>query len=164
MSVSVPNSLQMFYWHLEGHTVLRNKCKFTKKQQNVTTVLFGVKQSYQRIRKIKAEESSAEERVLLLSPAFPFPFLQLPFPPIFPSLKGGWSAPVTLKFFIPCCIYMEKIIKSADRDRVQTKFFCIDIIMEVISNVMDVPWEQVHPGCLKRRHCMSIYEKKSVCS
>lgn len=61
--------------------MLRNKCKFNNKQQNVTTVLFVVKQSYQRIGKIKAEESSGEEGVLL--PSF---FLQR-FLPSFSSIS-----------------------------------------------------------------------------
>lgn len=166
MSVSVPNSLWMFYWHLEGHTVLRNKCKFNKKQQNVTTILFVVKQSYQCIRKIKAEESGNEEGVFLpsfflqhfLSSSHSFHFF-LYFP-----VKDGWSVPVTLKFFIPCYMYMQKIIKSADRNRVQTKFFCIDIIMEVISNVMDVPWEQSTSRMSKTQTLYEYLWKKNLCA
>lgn len=100
-----------------------------KKQQNITTVLFVVKQPYQCRGKIK---QGREGCFLLLSPTFPSPPSPFPFPLTFPTLKDGRSVPVTLKYLILCYIYTEMIIKSADRIRRQTKFFCIDIIMGVI--------------------------------
>lgn len=72
--------------------MLRNKCKFNKKQQNVTAVLFVVKQFYQPMGKIKAEEGSGEEggaASFRLSPVFPHPSSPFPFPLIFPSLEDG---------------------------------------------------------------------------
>lgn len=131
-----------------------------KKQQNITTVLFVVKQPYQCRGKIK---QGREYCFLLLSPAFPFPSSPFPFPLIFPTLKDGRSVPVTLKYLILCYIYTEKIIKSADRIRSQTKFFCIDIIMGVISNVMDVTWEQ-RTSRMSKRQTLYKYLWKNLCA
>lgn len=164
MSVSFPNSSWMFSWHLEGFMVLRNKCKFREKQQNATAALFVVKQSCQCVRKNR--ESSGEEKDAVsscFSPAFPFISSLFPFPLLFPNLKDGWSVPVTLKFLILCYIYTMKIIKSADRIRGQTKFFCIDIIMGVTLNVMDVTWEQ-STSRMSKRQMLYEYLWKNLCA
>lgn len=99
----------------------------------------------------------------LLSTAFPCPSSPFPFPLVFPSSKGGWSVPVTLKFLILCYIYTEKIIKSADRIRGQTKFFCIDTILGVILNVMDVTWEQ-SMSRMSKRQTLHEYLWKNLCA
>lgn len=95
-----------------------------------------------------------------LSPTLPL--LSFPFPPILPFIKDRWSVPVTLKFLILFYIYKEKIIKSADSIRDRTEFFCIDIIMGVILNVMDVTWEQSTSRMSKRQ--MYEYLWKSLCA
>lgn len=58
---------------------------------------------------------------------------------------------MTLKFLLLCYIHMEKIIKSADRIRSQTEFFCMDTIVGVILTVMDVTREQSTSRMSKRQ-------------
>lgn len=124
-----------------------------------------VKQSYPHIGKIKAEESSGEEGVMLsssflqhfLSPPHCFHLL------LYFLFKRWWLVPVTLKFLLLCYIYMEKMIKSADRIRGQTKFFCIDTVVGVILNVMDVTWEQ-STSRMSKRQALHEYLWKNLCA